>query len=114
LVLASGLAIEGRVVDTTGRGVRGVYVSFQKDGASTAGGVRTEGEGGFRLAGLVAGSYVLATWHYPEAGQPKLAHTRVRGIAAGQNGVQIVLSPSARLEGIVLDAEGKPVARAFV
>ena len=79
--------------------------------------VTTDGEGRFRLRGLLPGLYSLETRH-----SDYLADLRWVGLTdpepAGQRKdpeeVEIRLAPASKLEGEVLDPSGKPVAGANV
>src|SRR5439155_24740030 len=79
--------------------------------------VTTDGEGRFRLRGLLPGLYSLETRH-----SNYLADLRWVGLTdpepAGQRKdpeeVEIRLAPASKLEGEVLDPSGKPVAGANV
>ncbi len=111
--------IRGRVLDEHGNPLAGVYVSAQgthQDGDALPVGhvhVRSGDDGGFELAGLPEGEYLLRA--YPletpssAAGEPWLPAT-VERVATGSQAVRIELPRGASIRGRVLDAHGTPLA----
>lgn len=114
----TGLAIRGIVVDSRGDPIEQVSVHAQpksKPGDDPRGhrttqwGIRTEADGTFELSGLIAGSYELGVWadEYPPLPEPLLVE-----LSEGTDveGVRVELPATGRLEGIVRDEAGEPVA----
>lgn len=92
---AAGRAIVGAKVETDGRGGRAV---------------QTDEQGRFRML-LAEGTWTV------RAGAPGFVPARARQVpvAANTGGeVELQLESGAALEGLVLDADGRPLAQAFV
>ncbi len=133
--LAGGGLVQGTVKDTKGQGVEGALVTLQFDwnrrGTPVPGlegnpwqygqllgdprlaapYATTDAEGRYRIEDAALGNYtVMATWGLEKAmgGQP----LQVR--AGATETVDLVFGAGKRIEGVVLDAEGKPVAGASV
>ncbi len=133
--LAGGGIVLGTVKDTKGQPVEGALVSLQYDwsrrGTSIPGlegnpwqygqllsdarlsspFATTDAEGRYRIEDVPLGNYqVLATWGLEKAvgGQP----LQIR--AGGTETVDLAFGTGKRIEGVVLDPEGKPVAGASV
>ncbi|MCC6406925.1 MAG: sigma-70 family RNA polymerase sigma factor [Planctomycetes bacterium] len=113
LVLPTGLAISGVVVDRSGAPVL-AYVSvdsLQPD-VTTSGDTRTSDDGSFRAGGLAAGKYSITV--YPlslwsdDPDVLRHARTVVGGVDAGTSDVRIVVERAMPLRGRVVDAQGAP------
>ncbi|HVI03806.1 MAG TPA: carboxypeptidase regulatory-like domain-containing protein [Enhygromyxa sp.] len=114
----TGLAIRGIVVDHRGDPVEKVNVHAQpkpKPGddpraqRTSQWGAETESDGSFALSGLLAGDYELGVW---SQGYPPLPEPVAVELAEGTNveDLRVVLPATGRLEGIVRDEAGEPVA----
>lgn len=115
LVLPSGLSIAGRVIVPDGRSLLGVTVRPKSSDNAIGQGVMTDADGAFELAGLAPGTYTLfANPTIFEEGAERYAGLEHHGIEAGARDVELVLPLAARLEGVILGADGAPFARAYV
>ena len=95
------LAIAGRVVDTAGAPIRGVYVIAERPTWSET---QTGGDGRFLIEGLRDADFEMYIWHKQYAPQ------RLYDIPAGLDDMQIVLEARGGIEGYVVDAAtGSPV-----
>jgi RNA polymerase sigma-70 factor (ECF subfamily) len=119
-LIPDGLVISGRVLDPHGAPLTGVEVGLSSEGSTrTASRARTGVDGGFRITGLEAGTYLLSArswgeWPGGEAGVG-LAPYRREGVTAGGPPLEIELAAQrAVIKGTVESAAGEPVARAFV
>ncbi len=114
----AGGALHGRVIDwSTGRGVANAELTFTTDAGATA--VHADGDGAFELAPPAPDTYTLASvtaaGFLPYA--PELLHSTVRATLARDRdvrGVTVFLFQALPYRGRVVDAAGKPVARAIV
>jgi hypothetical protein len=89
------LAIAGRVTDTMGAPIRGVYVIAERPTWSET---QTGGDGQFHVAGLRDADYEVYVWHKHYAPQ------RLHGISAGIGDMRITLEARGSIEGQVVDA----------
>jgi hypothetical protein len=123
--LRTGLALEGRVVDATGRPIAGAEVSSSKPPAR-AGPIyvgmfpdplawasdefrtTTDTDGRFRIGRLVSGNRRMVVRH--DAG----ATAVVESIASGSSDVIIRMTSGARVDGRIIDAASQPIADARV
>lgn len=124
LVLEEVGAIQGTVVDSTGAPISGVNIRVVSTSGAFGGtpGQHTDATGAFRVTGQRPGSYRVTAsrgWSEPlrkpgtndDAKQGELVEVR-----AGQTATVklVVEARSGTITGVVVDADGKPVADAFV
>lgn len=119
LWLGEGVAIEGRVGDEHGDPIADVCVTATSEDEARpgAGFGLTDESGHFRVTGLQPGSFALEVRAPNGDGRALARFERFRqpGIVAGHAPIDIRLVPrSSSIRGRVLDAEGRPVAGAFV
>jgi protocatechuate 3,4-dioxygenase beta subunit len=115
LVLSSGVTLAGLVHDRAGKPVRGVYVSIEPtaEGLSDCD-VRTGDDGRFSARGVVPGAYRIQLWcfdsntEHPET--PFHVHTVHEGVQADGHEVDLVVEDGVWLAGIVVEADGTPIA----
>ena len=103
----SGATLEGIVVDGAGKGLAGVSVtaSMKADGLNTSKEERTDGEGRFRISGLVPAGKVLITAKSVGWLAPKPQEVTVDG-----EGVTIALEPAGSVAGrVVAGVPPRPV-----
>jgi hypothetical protein len=102
--------IVGVVVSADGAPVVGASILVEAERRGPAGrrgardrGVSSGADGAFAVEGLPAGRYTVWASHpeHPEAKQT--------GVEAGATGLRLVVRRSARLAGVAVTAEGKPV-----
>lgn len=105
IALEKGVEIRGRLVDASGNGVPGTYVSATS--TDSVGGVPTLADGNFRITGLKAAGHTL----FAEAGRLGFA---TRTITAPADGVVLQLSPGGLVRIRVLAADGTPVDQATI
>ncbi|MCE9667305.1 carboxypeptidase-like regulatory domain-containing protein [Myxococcus stipitatus] len=108
--LGSGPAIAGRVLDATREPVADATVVLKRRvefGVSPEHAVRTDGHGQFRVAGVVAGAYLV---HARKEGQAS-APLAVQG---GDEGVELTLREARDIEGHVVTRTGQDVSRAVL
>jgi uncharacterized GH25 family protein len=118
LVLARGAPVTGRVVDGSGKGVKGARVTFhgasdwsqQADSRYDA--VTTATDGAFKFAAMPAGSFRFAASH-PEFAPGSSQMVTLDG-KNERTGVTIALDPGASVRGTVVDTQQQPVAGARV
>jgi RNA polymerase sigma factor (sigma-70 family) len=119
LVLANGVTLTGRVRDREGKPVRGIYVSIEPtaEGLSDCD-VQTGDEGRFSARGIVPGAYRIQLWpprpNPDDPAAPVFVHTDFPHIQADGREVELVMEDGVWLAGIVLEADGTPVAIAEV
>lgn len=118
LVLAPGRVIAGRVVDTSGQPVPGIEVTIFSDGVpaglgSVGHALTSDLDGAFRVDGLRARAYVAHVLpdhiHHVEPGEA--ADLRTASMATV---TLVVPAPAGSISGVVMDANGRPVADVFV
>jgi protocatechuate 3,4-dioxygenase beta subunit len=115
LALSSGLRITGRVVDANGRGLGNIRVMAVDDSPDISavptrtGQASTIPDGSFILKDLARGRYNILVASGDAAGFAFLP-----SVASGAEDLVLVLQPGGKVEGIVVDAEGAPVADAIV
>ncbi|MGE0454849.1 MAG: carboxypeptidase regulatory-like domain-containing protein [Vicinamibacteria bacterium] len=113
LVMAQGVAISGRIADSSGTPAEGYFVQARRRGGAQpgfgAGGLRdpTGADGAFYVDGLVAGEAYDLQIVGPGLGGPG---PRREGIVAPADGVELVVPAKGRISGRVVDAQsGGPV-----
>lgn len=122
IYLDPGVRLEGRVVDPTGSPVEGATVGPDLEGSFLAGvlsgpwaadpeaQILTDVEGRFEIADLPPGQR-LGLWVTRDG----YVRRHVEGLRApAEEPVEIVLQPGGRLEGVVTDANGNPLADSSV
>lgn len=122
--------IAGRVVDATGRGVDGLYVNVVRSdmagliGQGELDPAYSSGDGGeYAAGGLAPGRYIVGVnmterdpklrTYAPGVSTP--AQARIVDVGPGEevDGIDVTLTQSmARIIGIILEADGRPVAGA--
>ncbi|MCH9682578.1 MAG: carboxypeptidase-like regulatory domain-containing protein, partial [Deltaproteobacteria bacterium] len=111
-----GQSIRGKVVDAEGKPIAGARVSARMKAGkdpraqrSNSWGEQTEADGGFEVAGLLAGSYEVSARHddYPSNDKPTETE-----LGADTNVTDLVLSlpTGGNVEGTVRDEKGEPVS----
>ncbi len=116
--LGLGLAIEGLVRDTQGRPLHEAWVSVRAEGpARGRGSLATDENGRFSVRGLSAGSYTVevigpgSDFQTHDPFEP----AQLRHVQAGCAPLDLHLrARTSSIRGRVLDAEGNPLAGAFV
>lgn len=110
MVLKKGITVEGRVLSADGKPVAGAKVAQGSDRwGSHYPDTTTDEAGRFRFANSRAGEMILTV--QAKGFSPDL---RKISVAPNQAGVDFTLEPAHRVSGQVVDAQGKPVAGAFV
>jgi hypothetical protein len=115
LALSSGLRITGRVVDASGRGLGNLQVMAVDDSSDISavptriGQAMTIPDGSFRLKDLARGRYNILVASVDAEGFAFLP-----SVASGADDLVLVLQPGGKVDGLVVDAEGAPVADAVV
>jgi protocatechuate 3,4-dioxygenase beta subunit/uncharacterized GH25 family protein len=111
VIVEAGVVVSGRVVTAEGRAVAGARVEAFKEEPpfDRIAWALADGDGRYRLEGLLPGRFVLA------ASAERHAPTRRNVVvAADADGVDLTLPDGARVDGTVLGADGRPVAGARV
>ncbi len=114
LALSSGFQIAGRVIDANGRGLGNLRVMAVEDTPDVS--VRptilpsgmTRLDGGFNLENLARGRYNLLA----SGGGAGFAF--LSSVPSGAKDLELVLRPGGKVEVLVVDPEGAPVANAIV
>ena len=115
VALTSGLRITGRVGDASGRGLGNVRVMAVEDSPDVAavptrvGFAITIPDGSFRLVDLARGRYNILA-----ATGDAATFAFLPSIPAGADDLDLSLRPGGKVEGLVVDLEGAPVANAIV
>jgi hypothetical protein len=118
LVLLSGAAATGRVVDERGRGVAGARLvlrgasEWQPQADERWDAVMTVGDGGFRFDAIPAGSFRFVVTH-PESAPGASPLITFDGVTP-RDGVVITLTAGTEVRGRVVDGQQRPVASARV
>ncbi len=111
---ASGGVLSGRVLDEHGQALAGVQVTVQSRNGTDPGpgdlGARTDAAGEFRIGGVPSGEVTIEAFH-PDFRGTRLALGPLEA-QAQRHGLALVLAAGRSLGGRVLDAEGRPAARA--
>lgn len=106
LKLERGVPLSGRVLDPSGQPVAGVWVSFHSHYSEPRNDTWTDAEGRFTLEHVSTGEQRLWLWR---TGLAQLRHDLEIPIT-GLDGLEIVLPESHFIGGIVLGADGGPLA----
>lgn len=118
-----GGSIAGKVVDGQGKPVAAVTVMAGDDSRTTivngmvSGGVQavTDARGEFELHGLTQGSYALRVLDRGRPLPTKSATSVTLGNAEAKTGVTLAVErPDGTIRGVVVGADGKPIADAWV
>jgi hypothetical protein len=104
--LEPGLEITGRVVDASGRGVSGVSILASDTEGHPSGHANSLPDGAFKIGGLGAQPYTLATGS-------DLAGWAVRTATPGDEPVTLALQPGGHIAVRVLGADDRPVKDAY-
>ncbi len=116
--IAEGGAIGGRVINwSTGEGVSGAELTFLSPAGAVS--VRSKDKGVFELGAEQPGAYslttIVASGFLPYA--PELSHSPVRIMLLKKQavrGITLFVFPALDYRGVVVDAQGAPVAGAKV
>jgi len=115
LVQANGVTLAGTVRDRAGKPVPGVYVSIEPtaEGLSDCD-VRADDDGRFSARGVVPGVYRIQLWPYDSntnhLEKPFHVNTVHDGVQADGREVDLVIDDGAWLTGVVVEADGTPIA----
>ncbi|MHC4820099.1 MAG: carboxypeptidase regulatory-like domain-containing protein [Planctomycetota bacterium] len=110
--LQRGLEISGRVLDPAGRGLAGMRVRIHpKERAGGRESVKTNDQGGFSVRGLEPGPHSVRVYG-PQNGDFILNEDHT--VEAGELGVTVNLREGLRIDGRLVDSNGKPVVGASV
>jgi protocatechuate 3,4-dioxygenase beta subunit len=110
LSLRHGLSLSGKAVDPAGGGLAGtpVFARGEPAGASSSAGMCfTLADGSFRIEGLSSGPHILT------ASTASGLFAVRRGIAAGAQGIVLMLRPGGRIRLQVNAADGSPLQGAL-
>ncbi|MEZ5988284.1 MAG: carboxypeptidase regulatory-like domain-containing protein [Planctomycetota bacterium] len=111
LRLVVGLTIEGRVVRADGQPLpKDTWMMVMANGPGQYQQGEYRSDGTFRFESMKEGLVTVSVLKPPEG----FAARPARNVAAGAKDVEIVLVRAAEVSGKVVDADGKPVAGAFV
>lgn len=105
--LDAAVAIEGRLVDHEGQGLKGFVMGFRQPTWQSSMPAMSADDGHFVLDGLRAGDHMIVAYA-EEHGQ-----TMAPGKAPSR-GLELRLAGAGRVVGRVLDAEGEPVGGGYV
>ncbi len=113
LIVAEGFRITGQIIDPEGKPASGLVVRvISSDGGNnrTNKWALVKFGGSFEVSGLPSGIYTVVV----EARGGGLASTQVPNVAAGTEGMQILLSRAMDIEGIVVAPDGSAAANVWV
>lgn len=115
LTAQRGLTISGRVVDAEKKPVPGCWVNAQAEakGANQWVGTMSKDDGTFEIAGLGEGTFTLNVQRPSVDGNNSRPQRRTQ-VAAGTKDVEILLEEGLVIEGVLLDASGKPLAQVHI
>lgn len=107
--------LSGKVLGPQGNPLGGIYLSIQATDTATdsaGGGVISDSKGNFQLRGLLPGTYRLWAEFFED--EPYSSPTLELELAPGQElkDVELTLSPSGRIEGVLTTATGAPLVGA--
>jgi ELWxxDGT repeat protein len=106
--------IEGRVFDAvTGAPIHGAYVTAKHTTQQNSNSEYTNAEGWFSLQQLAWGTHTVGAYH-PHYEQVTLESTVTVGQGTSVGGLEIRMRRRASLRGRVVDAQGRPVAGAWI
>lgn len=111
--LSSGRRITGRILDASGRGVGNLQVMSLEDSPDIStppmhrGFARTIPDGSFSLDDLAQGRYNVF------AGNSLVGFAFVPSVPSGTEDLELALRPGGKVEVLVVDGEGTPVANAI-
>ncbi len=103
LTLETGAVLEGRVLSPEGRPVTGARVAVTGNGSSPRPAI-TDGDGGYRIAGLTTGTTSVAASH-----QDHQRVARKLQIQPGVNDLDLTFEPGFEIAGWVVTDAGDPV-----
>jgi protocatechuate 3,4-dioxygenase beta subunit len=104
LAVPKGLAIAGRVTDTSGRPVGGVMLMASSSEPNAGGWGESLADGTFSLGGLKAGSFTVTA--STQAGQFGFLPT----VEAGTKGATVVVRQGGTLDVTVVGPDGEPIS----
>jgi len=107
--LRRGAAIEGRVVAADGSPVSDAAVDVVESSGRGFRGVRSDGDGRYRLEGVEPGQRVVGA-----SAEDGRSTTRELEVIEGTNTLDLVFEPGWPVAGVVVDAAGAPVADALL
>lgn len=107
--LQRGAAIEGRVVAADGSPVSDAAVDVVESSGRGFRGVRSDGDGRYRLEGVEPGQRVVGA-----SAEDGRSTTRELEVIEGTNTLDLVFEPGWPVAGVVVDAAGAPVADALL
>ena len=108
LELEKGLEIKGRVLDASGQGVPGLYVSARSTTGDMEGkGAQTLPDGTFRMAGLPARPFNLC------AGTELAGYAVRMSVSPGGPDVTLTVRPAAKVRLLIKGPDGAPIAKAW-
>ena len=114
MTMEAGATVVGRIVADDGTPLPGKDLSWYcQDGSRQGWGSATSGaEGAFRLEGVAPATVTVQSW---KSGGGNASVT-VEGLKAGEvrEGVELKFLAVAKITGVVVDAEGKPVPGRYV
>ena len=117
--LEAGLAIAGRIVDPVGAPITNAFIQVM--GGSGGGrnhfNAQADAQGAFRVENLPRdGTYEVRVQVWDQGGGRKAGYKPwiQSGVKAGTDDLVVRLETGEAIEGTVVDADGKPVAQAWV
>ncbi|HEY6320431.1 MAG TPA: carboxypeptidase-like regulatory domain-containing protein [Thermoanaerobaculia bacterium] len=115
LIMEREAALGGVIATADGAPVAGVRIELSQGGGKAPASAESDGDGRYRIAGLVPGSYVLSLETGSSASSFDAPHEDIE-LAAGETSRDRRISPSKPLavDGRVVDAWGRPVGGALV
>ena len=121
VVMQSGLKIEGKILDASGKALTNAWIRAQpirqdgESGPTTRGNGIVEADGSFTIGGLEAGRYSLAlqTWG-GNGGARQMILEGGQDVAAGSSGLRLTATLGATISGTVVDGAGRGVPHVSV
>jgi len=114
LTMEPGATVVGRIIDADGSPIPGRQVSwYSQDGSRQGWGDATSADDGtFRLEGVAPVTISVHSW----SGGGGNASVNVEALKSGEvrEGIELKFTALAKISGVVVDAEGKPVAGRYV
>ncbi len=122
LELAEQARISGRVTDADGHPISNAYVAANSEVCCTSGGYAyTDANGDYTIAGLAPGSYRVYSEafgfvgeYYDDVHDYYLATFVTVGAGEEATGIDFALDQAGAISGVVTNANGDPVAGAYV